>query len=73
MFKVSHTKDNAASIRLARVASHLNQAGREFTAAFQAAPDRYHRNQLHNLTLDLRELTSSIATIVDSLKRGGRR
>jgi hypothetical protein len=73
MLRVSHTSSRTASIRLARVVSHLHQASKELTAATHAAPYRFHHNQLRNLTLDLRELASPIAGLAASLERGGRR
>jgi hypothetical protein len=62
-----------ASLRCARTASHLHQAFEQLTAATHAAPDRYHQKQLRALGVDLRELAESIAEIVASRKRGGRR
>ncbi len=65
-------KLNSASIRLARVIHILDQAGKDLIAARHAVPDHYHQKQLHNLMIDLRELTIPIAGIVASLERGGR-
>ncbi len=72
MSRVSHTSDCAASIRLARAVSHLQQAGKELSAATQAAPDRYHQKQLRSLAVDLRTLSMPITGIATSLERGGR-
>jgi len=72
MFRVSHTGRSAASFRLVRVASHLQRAGKELTAATHAATDHHHQKQLHSLLIDLRALSSPIAEIVTYLERGGR-
>lgn len=72
MPQVSHTPNHAASIRLARVASHLHQAGKQLAIATRGA-DRYHRQRLRRLLDDLRELSLPIASLVSSLTRGGGR
>jgi len=63
--------NRAASIRLARAASHLHQAGKQLAAATQAAPDRYHQQRLRRLAVDLRELSLPLAGLGSSLNRGG--
>jgi len=73
MPQVSHTFSRAASLRVARAASHLNQAGRQLSAATHAAPDRYHQQRLRRLLVDLRELSLPIAGLAASLERGGGR
>ena len=64
--KSSHT----ASLRLARVASHLNQAGKQLAAARNAAPDRHSREKLFRLARDLQELSQPVARIVAAIKGG---
>lgn len=71
MPQVSHTSNRAASLRVARAASHLHQAGKQLAAATQAAPNRYHRDRLHRLLVDLRELALPVTGLVSSLERGG--
>jgi hypothetical protein len=71
MERVSHRFNRAASIRVARAASHLNQAGRQLAAATQAAPDHYHQQRMRRLLADLRELSLPIAGLASSLQRGG--
>jgi hypothetical protein len=63
----------AASLRVARAASHLNQAVRQLTAATHAAPSRYHQQQLRRLAVDLRVLSEPIEGLATFLKRGGGR
>ena len=63
----------AASLRIARVASHLHQAGKQLQAARNSAPDRYLQKQLGRLAVDLRELSSPIAGLASVLARGGDR
>lgn len=72
MSKVSHIFSRAASHRVARAVSHLNQAGEQLTAATRAA-DRYHQQRLRRLAADLRELSQPLAGLVSSLHRGGER
>lgn len=72
MNRVSHTNHRSASIRLARAVSHLQRANRELTAATQAAPDRYHQNQLRHLAVDVRELSNPLSRIVWTLENGAR-
>ena len=71
MHQVSHRFSRAASLRVARAASHLNQAGRQLAAATHAAPDRYHQQRLRRLAADLRELSLPLAGLVSSIERGG--
>lgn len=71
MPQVSHTSSRAASIRVARAASYLHQAGQQLTAATNAAPDRYHQQRLRRLLADLRELSQPVEGLVSSLERGG--
>lgn len=71
MSKVSHTISRAATLRVTRAASHLNQAGKQLAAATSAAPDRYHQQRLRRLLADLRELSLPIAGLASSLERGG--
>ena len=70
MSEVSHTLNRAASIHLARVASHLTQAGKQLSAATHAVPDRYHQQRLRRLAVDLRELSLPLMGLVSSLERG---
>lgn len=73
MSRVSHNFNRVASVRVARAASHLNQAGRQLAAATDAAPDRYHRQRLRRLLADLRALSLPVAGLASSLERGGGR
>jgi hypothetical protein len=69
-----HTKSyRAANRRLARALSFLNRAGAQLKAASDVAPDRYHRNKLHGLSVGLRELSLPLARISSLLERGGNR
>lgn len=65
--------NHAASLRLARAASHLNQAGQQLAAARNAAPDRHNREKLHRLARDLQELSQPVARMVAALEREGGR
>jgi len=71
MSQVDHTSNHVASIRLARVASHLHQAGRQLAAATHAAPNRYHQQRLRRLAADLRTLSAPIEWLASLLERGG--
>jgi hypothetical protein len=71
MSKVSHTLSLAASRHIARVASHLNQAGKQLSAATQAAPNRYHQQRLRRLLADLRGLSLPVDNLASSLQRRG--
>lgn len=71
MHQVSHASNRAASLRVARAASHLHQAGKQLAAASHAAPDRYHQQRLRRLLADLRELSLPVAGLASSLERGG--
>jgi hypothetical protein len=73
MPQVSHTLNRAASLRVARAESHLQQAGKQLAAATVAVPDRYHRRQLRRLLADLRALSPPFACVASSLDRGGGR
>jgi hypothetical protein len=71
MSRVSHTLSRAASIRVARAASHLHQAGRQLAAASHATRNRYHQERLRCLLADLRELSLPMTGLVSSLQRRG--
>ena len=73
MSKVSHTNDRAASLRLTRAVSHLNQAGRQLAAATVAAPSRYHQKQIRRLSVDLRTLSAPIEGLASFLEKAGDR
>lgn len=62
----------AASIRLARVVSHLRRAGQQLAAATHPAPNPYHQEQIRRLAADLRELSSPLAGLLSAIERGGR-
>ena len=61
--------NRAASLRLARVVSHLHQAGQQLTAATHAAPNRYQEKQLSRLEVDLRTLLAPIEGLASFLER----
>jgi hypothetical protein len=65
--------NRAASLRIARALSHLQQAGRQLRAATHAAPTRYHQQQLRRLTVDLRALSAPIEGLASFLERKGGR
>jgi len=71
MPQVSHTSNRAASIRVSRAASHLNQAEKQLAAASEAAPDRHLQQRLRRFAVDLRELSLPLAGLALSLHRGG--
>jgi hypothetical protein len=63
--------NRSASLRLERVASHLNQAGQQLAAAGNAALDRHNREKLYRLARDLEEFSQPVARMVAALERGG--
>lgn len=65
--------NRAASLRVARAASHLKQAGQQLIAAADAAPTRYHQQQLRRLTVDLRAFSVPIEGLASFLEHGGGR
>lgn len=71
MERVSHSSNRAASLRVARAVSHLKRAGQQLTAAADAAPTRYHQQQLRRLTVDLRTLSAPIEGLASFLDHGG--
>lgn len=73
MTQVSHESYRAASLRLARVVSHLRRAGQQLSTASIAGLDHYHREEMHRLAVDLRSLSLPIELIAASLDRGCRR
>ena len=73
MTQVDHNSNRAASRRLGRVFFLLRSAGEQLTAASHASPDRHHRKQLHNLAVELRELSVPLSRIASHLERGGRK
>jgi len=72
MPRVSHKSTHAASRRLARAVFLLHSAGEQLSAASHSSPDRYHRNQLNNISIGLRELCLPLSLIASNLERGGR-
>lgn len=73
MNTVDHKAERAASRRLSRAVSHLQQAGQQLTAATQVEPNRYHQQQLRRLTVDLRAIAVPIEGFASFLKRGSAR
>jgi len=73
LMSLKHRSARGASIRLSRVVFHLLRARRELIAAKDSALDRYHQQQLHQLIFDLRELSSPLGGIAESLEQEGER
>ncbi len=71
MPQVSHVPNYAASVRVARAASHLHQANQQLAAATHAKLGRYCQHRLRRLMADLRELSLPLAGIALRLERGG--
>jgi hypothetical protein len=70
MPRVEHISSRAASRHIARTASLLNRAEHHISAARSTAPNRFHREQLHRLTSDLRSIGSPLARISSALESG---
>lgn len=70
MSRFDHIQFYTASRHIARVASLLNRAEYHLSAASSAAPDHYHREQLHRLTSDLRFIGLPLAQISSALESG---
>jgi hypothetical protein len=69
----SHSHAPAASRRLRRALSYLQQAGRQLAAASRAATSHHQQEQLLRSRTDLAKLCSPLAGLAISLARGGER
>ena len=65
--------NRAASVRLARAVSHLQQARQHLTAATHAASNRYYENRLRRFALDLRAFSEPVEGLASFLEHGGGR
>jgi hypothetical protein len=72
MQRVEHTPRCAASKHIARAAFLLNRAKHHLSAASSTIPDHYHQEQLHGLTLDLRQIDEPLFRLSSSLSGGER-
>jgi hypothetical protein len=70
MGRVDHISLIAASRHIARVASLLNLAGRYLSAASRIASDQYHREQLHRLAQDIRNIIVLLSRYAIALEKG---
>lgn len=62
-----------SSRRLGRALTLLHRASGQLKAATNAAPDRYHQQQLRRLAVDLRSLSAPLEGLAFFLEhRGGR-
>jgi hypothetical protein len=73
MSQLNSSSSRIASIRLARVVSHLQRAGQQLRAATHTAPTRYQQQQLRRLAVDLRALSAPIEGLASFLEHGGGR